>query len=98
MREIDAAQQSSVFSVSECYPNPFHSHASITVLLAEQSDVILEMFDAAGHEINMIHHERLTTGQHVFRFDAEMLPSGIYFLRVSKNTRNPVVRKMVLLR
>ncbi|HEX7070344.1 MAG TPA: T9SS type A sorting domain-containing protein [Rhodothermales bacterium] len=64
------------------YPNPFQGYTSIAFTLARPEDVRLEVFDAMGRRVGTLVNGHVSAGLHRVAFDAESLPSGVYFYRL----------------
>ncbi len=85
------------------HPNPFNPRTTIAYVLAEASEVRLEIFDAAGRRVRVLRGgTRETAGQHRIVWDGtndrgQRVSSGVYFLRLE--TRSYAgTRRMVLLK
>lgn len=66
-----------------CYPNPLNDHTTIDYELAEFGKVTLTIYNNLGQEIDMLVDEQQNQGNHHVIWNAEGLPSGIYFYRLS---------------
>ncbi len=64
------------------YPNPFNPRTTISFALASESDVTLEVFDAAGRLVATLLDGSKGVGRHTVDFDASRLSSGVYFYRL----------------
>lgn len=85
------------FVLKQNYPNPFNPRTNIAYEISNKNFVTLKVFDIAGKEIETLVNEVVPSGKHKAVFNAEDLPSGIYFYElISGNFR--YVRKMILLR
>lgn len=63
-------------------PNPFTNETSLDFTLPVGNAVTIEVFDAVGKRIAVIAaNEMFAAGQHSVRFDADMLPNGMYTIR-----------------
>ncbi len=71
------------YQLSQAYPNPFTNQADFTLTLAEAQPVRIDLYDATGRRIWVVHDGWLR-GQvtHRFSVNADGLPSGIYMYRV----------------
>ncbi|NOZ62117.1 MAG: T9SS type A sorting domain-containing protein, partial [Calditrichaeota bacterium] len=85
------------FALIQNYPNPFNSITQISFFLPEKELVSLEIFNALGEKVAELVDEKLSSGRHVFRFDASGLSSGVYFYRFCAGHFQQV-KKMILLR
>ncbi|MCG6914149.1 T9SS type A sorting domain-containing protein [bacterium BMS3Abin03] len=64
------------------YPNPFNPKTKIGFRIAEFGFVSLKVYDVLGEEITTIINEEKSAGNYEVEFDANNLPSGIYFCRL----------------
>lgn len=89
--------QSYSFRLYQNYPNPFNSNTIIGFEIADESFITLKIHDILGNEVATLVNEVRTAGSYEHEFDADFLPSGIYFyvLRTNNFTN---AKKMVLLR
>ena len=71
------------FSLSQNYPNPFNPVTTITFGLPSESYVSLKVFDGLGREVATLISEELSAGNYAHKWNAESLPSGVYFYSMS---------------
>ncbi|MDH7515677.1 MAG: DUF362 domain-containing protein [Bacteroidota bacterium] len=83
--------------LEENYPNPFSSETDIPVYLPRGCHLTLEILDTKGVRVDMICDKFCKTGQHVFRFSAGSLSSGVYICRGTAEGRT-VDMHMILTR
>jgi len=67
------------------YPNPFSNQTTIQFNIQHADFVRLTIVDYSGKEIQTLISEKLLTGPNQIEWNAEGLPSGIYFLRLETN-------------
>jgi len=85
------------FNLNQNYPNPFNPSTTISFSLPEVSFVSLKVFNTLGEEIEMLVSEELSSGSYKFDWNANNLPSGIYFYKLQ--SENFVeTKKMILLK
>ncbi|MCP5063591.1 MAG: T9SS type A sorting domain-containing protein [Ignavibacteriae bacterium] len=92
------------FNLEQNYPNPFnpttkikYSIPNIERLTKSFSNVILKVFNILGKEIVTLVNEVKPSGNYSVEFNAENLPSGIYYYQLK--TDNLVqTKKMILLK
>jgi formylglycine-generating enzyme required for sulfatase activity len=60
------------------YPNPFNSTATIRVDLGRSESVTLNIYNSFGQLVAAIENQKLNEGSHVYRWNADSYPSGIY--------------------
>lgn len=70
----------------EMYPNPFFGEASISFRLEEESGVQLEVFNASGQSVQLL-HKRVAKGDHQVALYADQLPpsKAMYIVRLTVN-------------
>ena len=78
-------------------PNPFREHTTISYDLAQAGPVTLSVWDVSGTRVAVLVDETLPAGRHAYRFSADGLPSGVYFVRLETPGGN-AVHKMALTR
>jgi hypothetical protein len=89
------SHQSSVVS----YPNPTDDISHFTFHISQCQWVILKVFDMQGREVATIIDEELQAGSHEVTWNAENLPPGIYFYRISTiDHRQSAIGKIVVVR
>jgi len=85
------------FNLYQNYPNPFNPTTTIRFELKQSGQTVLKIYDLLGKEVFRLVDEELPAGSYKVTFDANSLPSGIYFYRLESSSFNKV-RKMILLR
>lgn len=72
------------FILHQNYPNPFNPRTRIEFSLAKTSPVSLKLYDILGEEVKtLLHGETLPQGTYSVAFNAQNLPSGVYFYRLN---------------
>jgi len=74
-------------AMDEAYPNPFNPRTYIAYHLAQESDVVLEVYDLLGRKIKTLHTGRQSAGDHHIYWNAEnehglRVASGTYLIRM----------------
>ena len=95
VEEISSSIPSS-FALEQNYPNPFNPTTTIQFTLAKGANVKLKVFSIEGKEVATLVDEALTPGVHTFRFEANGLPSGVYFYRIEAGELFQTRRLMLL--
>lgn len=85
------------FILSQNYPNPFNPNTIIEFEIPYESFITLKVYDVLGKEIATLVDEFRTAGSYEHEFDAEFLPSGIYFYTLILGDLI-TSKKMILLR
>lgn len=78
-------------------PNPFREQSRLSVTLEAAQPLAVEVFDALGRRVALLHDGLLPAGAHVFTLDAAHWPSGLYLARVT-GTDGRTTRRLVRLR
>lgn len=73
------------FELFQNYPNPFNPVTNIKFRIFKSDFVKINIYDLTGKMIKSLLQKRLNPGVHSVRFEAENLPSGIYFYNISVN-------------
>ena len=84
------------------YPNPFAAETNITVSLANDANVNIDVFDVAGRSVRTVRLGQMAAGSMDIKFDGigndgRPLASGVYFCRVHA-AGQVATRKIVITR
>ena len=86
------------FSLAQNYPNPFNAETAIAFTLPTATEVTLEVFNSLGQKVaTVFSHRHFSPGTHQVLFNAQNLPSGIYFYKLQAGSFSKI-RKMVLIK
>jgi hypothetical protein len=85
------------YLLSQNYPNPFNPATTIHFQIPELSFVTLKVYDVLGSKVGTIVNEEKPIGSYEVEFDADNLPSGVYFYRLQAGDFQQV-KKMVLIK
>ena len=85
------------FKLEQNYPNPFNPSTTIKYQLPQRSNVILKVFNTLGEEVAELVNELKNAGSYSIEFNANNLPSGVYFYRMESNNFTST-KKLILLR
>jgi hypothetical protein len=69
-------------ALNQNYPNPFNPTTNISFSIPSRSYVSLKVFDMCGKEVSTLASGLLPAGNHSFQWNADALPSGVYFYRI----------------
>jgi hypothetical protein len=85
------------YNLGQNYPNPFNPTTKISWQSPVSSQQTIKVYDVLGNEIATLVHKFREAGSYEVEFDANNLPSGMYFykLEIGKFTS---VKKMLLVR
>jgi hypothetical protein len=79
------------------YPNPFNPSTTIRYSLPSKASVQLRVFNTLGVEVAMLQNGEQEGGYHEVHFNAQGLPSGVYFYRLQAGTFTET-RRLLLVR
>ncbi len=84
-------------SLSQNYPNPFNPSTTFSFTLGNSAFVSLKVFTMLGEQIAIIVNEKLPAGTYNKIWNANGLPSGVYFYKLE--TQNHVeTRKLIIIK
>lgn len=70
------------FDLFQNYPNPFNNSVVINYTIPRATDVTLKIYDVLGQEVAVLVNERKLAGEYHITWNAEGVPSGVYFYRM----------------
>ena len=71
------------FRLKQNYPNPFNPTTNIEFSIPRSSDVKLVVYNQLGQTVATLVNEHLSAGSYKVGWNAEELPSGVYFYRIT---------------
>ncbi len=75
------------FALHPAYPNPFNPVTTINFSVPETVEslpvTILQIFNVNGQLIETLHDNQIEPGYHTIQWNAEGLPSGVYFIQMT---------------
>ncbi|TFH55287.1 MAG: T9SS type A sorting domain-containing protein, partial [Candidatus Zixiibacteriota bacterium] len=96
-RTMTAQVAPQVYLLNQNYPNPFNSATTITYILSEKTFVSLAVYNSLGEVIAKLVDQVENAGQHEARFEANDLPTGLYFCELNAGGHR-LVRKMMMIK
>ncbi|TVR28200.1 MAG: T9SS C-terminal target domain-containing protein [Balneolaceae bacterium] len=69
-------------SIDPNYPNPFNPATTIRYRIAQQTEVVMDVYDVAGRRVARLVNSVQQPGAYTVQFDGSGLASGVYFLRL----------------
>lgn len=93
----DEILEPSRFALIGNYPNPFNSSTVIRFRLGNPAPVQLDLFNLLGQKVEALINSRMGSGEHEIAWNADSVPSGIYFYKLSVGNKTSV-KKMTLLK
>ena len=93
----DIGNIAAAYSLSQNYPNPFNPSTKISWQLTVGSQATLKVYDILGREVATLVNDYRQAGKYETEFNAETLPSGVYFYRLQAGLFVEA-KKMILLK
>ena len=97
VERLDKTDRPTQFHLEQNFPNPFNPSTSIRFHVLERGFVALKVFDALGREVRTLVNGDYDAGLYEIRFEAENLPSGVYFYTLTTG-RTIESKKMILMK
>ena len=85
------------FNLTRLYPNPFNPVLNINFDIAWPGITKVNILDIYGSYIETLHSGFLQSGSHEMSWNAESMPSGVYFISLKLGDKN-LTEKVVLLK
>ncbi|HLP17736.1 MAG TPA: carbohydrate-binding protein, partial [Bacteroidota bacterium] len=85
------------FALRQNYPNPFNPSTTFSFVLPSRSFLTLGVYDVLGRKVSQVLSEELPAGSYTRQWNAEGLPSGFYFYRLTAGSFTET-RKLLLMR
>ncbi|NQS97548.1 MAG: right-handed parallel beta-helix repeat-containing protein [candidate division Zixibacteria bacterium] len=92
-----SAPQSTAYSLSPAYPNPFNAQTTITFTIASHCWVEMAVYDVMGREVAVLLNQQQAAGSWQLTWDAGGLGSGVYFA-IMRADGFSQARKMILVK
>ena len=89
------------YYLAQNFPNPFNPSTKIKYSVPQSSQVVIKVFDVLGNELATLVNEEKPAGTYELTWNANNLPSGIYFYQLSTTSGAGDyinTKKMVLLK
>jgi hypothetical protein len=84
------------FTLSQNYPNPFNPSTTIKYSLPDESRVTIKVYNVLGKEVETLLSEEKNAGNYKIEFNANNLPSGVYFYKIQAGNYLEVKKLMLL--
>ncbi len=90
-------QEPDEFTLSQNFPNPFNPSTVIRYHLGVSGRVELNIYNITGQLVDRLVSQTQAAGDHLVRFSASRLSSGVYFYRLKAGGK-VLVKKMLLMK
>jgi len=85
------------FALYQNYPNPFNLATEIPFELKSKQRIELNVYNILGKKVAELSHSEYEAGIHTVKWNAENIPSGLYFIQL-KCGKQKEIKKLLLLR
>ena len=90
-------QQPQKTKITRTYPNPFNPATTINYSVADAGNVTVDVLNVVGQKVATLTNQRQSAGSYSVMFNADGIPSGIYFVRLSTEN-NTSLKKITLIK
>ncbi len=94
--EKTIAYQPETIKLFQNYPNPFNPVTRISFQLNQSTKIRIQVFDLSGRLIENLTDKEMLSGYHTITWNAGVLPSGMYFIRLSAENYQKIIRAVLL--
>jgi hypothetical protein len=84
------------FELFQNYPNPFNPTTSIEYTVPNNGYISLKVYDILGNEIATLVNEQKSQGNYQIEFNADNLPSGTYFYKLTSGGFTEIKKMMLI--
>jgi len=89
------AELPEAYNLSQNYPNPFNPSTNIEFSIPKASHISLKIYNVLGQEVSTLVNETKEAGSYIATFNANNLPSGIYYYTIKAG--NYIASKKMML-
>ncbi len=83
------------YNLISAYPNPFNPTTTLEYRLKESSLVSIKIYDVIGNLVTTLINREVSAGVHKTSFNANNLPSGVYFSRIITNSETKTIKLLL---
>jgi len=84
------------FKLHQNYPNPFNNQTSVKFDIAEAGMVTIAIYDILGRQAAMLTQSHYSPGYYDLKWDASVLSSGIYFIKMETPGYSRTIKTLLL--
>jgi len=82
----------SEFMVSKAYPNPFNPSTSVSIYVPTNDFVNVSVYNIMGQKVATLYNGSMAAGNHIIRWNASNMTSGMYFIRAESKSDASIQR------
>ncbi|MBD3224795.1 MAG: T9SS type A sorting domain-containing protein [Caldithrix sp.] len=86
------------FKLKPNYPNPFNGFTKIPYMVSQAAHVQIDIYNVSGKHIRQLVNTRKVAGAYSATWQADDVPSGIYFYRFTADQTIVTTRQMLLIK
>ncbi|MEW6467420.1 MAG: T9SS type A sorting domain-containing protein [Bacteroidota bacterium] len=75
--------ENSMFTIGQNYPNPTNGTTEIGLNMKKAGKLSIDVYNTLGEKVAVIANGNFQAGEHIFTFDASVLPAGVYYYTVT---------------
>jgi hypothetical protein len=84
------------FALNDAYPNPFNPVTSMQLSLAADGFTSVKVYNLMGQVVEVLHEGMLQAGYHQVSWNADVVPSGVYLVKVEQGTKIATQKVMLM--
>lgn len=84
------------FALEQNFPNPFNPETTIEFTVDNTTNVRLSVFNVIGQKVAELVNGQMNAGVHKLTFNAESLPSGIYFYELRIGSQSKIMKMSLM--
>jgi hypothetical protein len=84
------------FALTDAYPNPFNPVTSMQLALDADGYTSVKVYNLMGQVVDVIHEGMLNAGFHKVTWNAEVIPSGVYLVKVEQGDKIATQKVMLM--
>jgi len=84
------------FALTDAYPNPFNPVTSMQLALDADGYTSVKVYNLMGQVVDVIHEGMLNAGFHKVTWNAEVIPSGVYLVKVEQGEKIATQKVMLM--
>ena len=85
-----------IFKLDQSYPNPFNPTTTISYQIKQYSNIDINIYDINGRLVENLFNGFKSAGSYSFDWDANNVPSGVYFLNMNANSFSSTQKLMLI--
>jgi hypothetical protein len=93
---IDSQPSNNTSDWQNVYPNPFTDQAKLSYVFDRKSQVEINLYNSSGELIQTLLSEQQEAGKQELQLNSSNLPAGIYFYRISTDSKQATGRMVLL--